>query len=287
MSAEDPGQYARAAARRELESLSIEALDEISIEDIAARRDLFVADGDLHGADGRTVPHEGAGIIRIRRSITQTQRRRFVIAHELGHWVLHQRQGGISSCSERDMLKYETGSPEAEANYFASEILMPGKLVRSLCNVPPSFAAIENVARRCTTTLTSSAIRFVQLSPEACAIVWSEDSKVKWAVRSADFGGWIERGRTLSSYCHAGDVFRGKRLPAGAQPVPQHAWIETSGPRLHGGRDLQEETRAFSTLGATLTLLWFPVSRDNDDRDDDDDDPRWRRRREYGDAHGP
>jgi hypothetical protein len=272
VSGDDPGQLARAAARRELDLLRIEALDEISIEDIAARRDLFVAEGGLDGADGRTVPHEGAGVVRIRRDITQIARRRFVIAHELGHWIL-QGPGTATRCSERDLYKYDGGNPEAEANYFAAELLMPGKLVRPLCNVPPNFDAIKEMARRCNTTLTASAIRFVQLSPEACALVWSEDSKVKWVTRSADFEGWITYGRTLSGLSHAGDVFRGKAIPDGPQPVPQHAWVER---RVHGGRDLMEETIDFSRLGATLTLLWFTTS-DDDDRDEDDNDPRWRR----------
>lgn len=272
MIGDDPGQLARAAARRELDLLKIEALDEISIEDIAARRDLFVTDGELDGADGRTVPHDGAGVIRVRRNITQPARRRFVIAHELGHWVL-EGPGRISSCSSRDLLEYGEGNVEAAANYFAAELLMPGKLVRPLCNVPPGFSAIKEVARRCNTTVTASAVRFVQLSPEACALVWSENSKVKWVTRSADFEGWIDRGRTLSGLSHAGDVFGGKSISEDPQPVPQHAWVAQ---RVHGGRDLWEETLDFSTFGATLTLLWFQAS-DDDGSDDDDDDPRWRR----------
>jgi Zn-dependent peptidase ImmA (M78 family) len=273
MNGDDPGQLARAAARRELISLKIEALDEINIEDIAARRDLFVVDGGLDGAEGRSVIEDGAAVIRIRRDITQPARRRFVIAHELGHCVLHAT-GKFSSCSERDLMTYDEGNPEAEANWFAAEILMPGNLVRPLCNVPPSFEAIERVARRCNTTLTATAIRFVQLSPEGCALVWSEDGRVKWSVRSPDFPGWVARGRVLNGLTHAGDVFRGKEVPANAQPVPQHAWLDR---RVEGGRDLMEETRSFSRLKAALTLLWLPVGRDEDEHDDDDDDPRWRR----------
>ena len=38
-----------------------------------------------------------------------------------------------------------------------------------------------------------------------------------------------------------------------------------------------EETIPFRKLDAALTLLWFPIEADEDDRDTDDEDVRWRR----------
>jgi Zn-dependent peptidase ImmA (M78 family) len=274
MSNDNPGQLARAAARRELEELHIESLDEIDVEAIAAYRRLFIVEGDLHGAEGRSVTHGGSGIIRIRADITQAGRRRFIVAHEIGHCVIH-KAGSVTTCSEGDLFRYEEGNREAEANWFAAELLMPGKLFRPLCNVPrPTFDAIGEIARKCGTTLTAAMIRFVHLGPERCAFVWSEDNKVKWSVQSPDFPEWIARGRVLSGLSHAADVFRGRAIPLGLQPVPQHAWLDK---RVLGGRDVMEETIAFRKLGAALTLLWFPMEADEDERDDDDDDVRWRR----------
>jgi len=274
MSEDNPGQLARAAARRELQDLHIEALDEIDVEAMAAYHRLFIVEGDLHGADGRSVTHGDSGIIRIRSDVTQPERRRFIVAHEIGHCLMH-KTGSVTPCSEGDLFRYDEGNREAEANWFASELLMPAKLFRPLCNVAkPTFDAIGEMARTCRTTLTSASIRFVQLTPERCAFVWSEDGKVKWSVRSADFPEWIARGRTLSSSSHALDVFRGRPIPKGFQPVPQQAWLDR---RILGGRDLMEETIAFAKLGAALTLLWLPIEADEDDRDDDDEDVRWRR----------
>lgn len=274
MSEDNPGQLARAAARRELQELHIEAIDEIEVEDIAAYRKLFIVEGDLHGAEGRSVTHNGSGIIRIRRDITQPERRRFIVAHEIGHCVMH-KTGSVLPCFKGDLFRYEDGNREAEANWFAGELLMPGKLFRPLCDIPKlSFDAIGEIARKFRATLTAASIRFVQLCPERCAFIWSEDNRVKWSVRSPDFPGWVARGRGLKDLSHASDVFRGKAMPKGPQPVPQHAWLEK---RVAGGRDLMEETITFNKLGAALTLLWLPMDGDEDDRDDDDDDCRWRR----------
>jgi Zn-dependent peptidase ImmA (M78 family) len=257
MSGDDPGQLARVAARRELQARRIEAIDEIDVEDIAAFHRLFVIEGDLHGAEGRSVIHNGAGIIRIRNDITQLERRRFIIAHEIGHCVLH-KTGSVKPCSESDLFRYQEGNREAEANWFAAELLMPGRLFTPYCDVPePSFDAIRAVARQFRTTLTATAIRFVQLTSERCALVWSEAGKVKWSVRSADFPGWIERDQSLSALTHAADVFAGKTVPLGFQPVPQHAWLQR---HIAGGHDLREETLAFGRLGAALSIVWLPVA---------------------------
>lgn len=276
MSDDDPGQIARAAARREFKALRIEAIDEIDVEAIANYHKLFIVEGDLLGAEGRSVTNDGAGIIRIRNDIKDLRRRRFIIAHEIGHCILH-KTGSVKPCSEGDLFRYEDGNREAEANWFAAELLMPGPLFSHRCDVSePSFDEVIAIARAFGTTLTATSIRFVQLTSERCALVWSEAGRVKWSVRSPDFPAWIARGRQLSGNSHAADVFKNKSVPEGLQPVPQNAWLDR---RVLGGRDLKEQTLPFGNLAAALTMLWFPVERGEDDRgeDDDDDDPRWRR----------
>ena len=63
-------------------------------------------------------------------------RRRFTIAHELGHWRLHRdaeravfcRSGSIEP--ERRRLATPLPPAEDEANVFAAAVLMPARLVR-------------------------------------------------------------------------------------------------------------------------------------------------------------
>jgi hypothetical protein len=65
-------------------------------------------------------------------------RRRFTIAHELGHWVMHRREGqqslfcrhGSVEPSERDESPPEQLTHEDEANIFAAALLMPADLMR-------------------------------------------------------------------------------------------------------------------------------------------------------------
>ncbi len=108
MSADDPGQLARMHARRELKSLRIEAIEEIDVEAIANYHHLFVVEGDLHGAEGRSVTNAGAPVSYESETIdiTDPKRRRFIIAHEIGHCIMH-KTGGVKPCSEGDLFRYE------------------------------------------------------------------------------------------------------------------------------------------------------------------------------------
>ena len=71
-------------------------------------------------------------------------RRRFTIAHELGHWYLHHAGGGTETrycrSDEVGVTVTSTRAREREANRFAAALLMPEPLVRAetvrlRCNV--------------------------------------------------------------------------------------------------------------------------------------------------------
>ena len=67
-------------------------------------------------------------------------RRRFTIGHELGHWVLHQREQTALFCRHGQVgdderaptpsKRRELPAIEEEANHFAAALLMPASLMR-------------------------------------------------------------------------------------------------------------------------------------------------------------
>lgn len=58
--------------------------------------------------------------------LSTEERRRFTLAHELGHYFLHSQQG------EKKLKAFRLGTSlaEREANYFAAELLMPEQMFR-------------------------------------------------------------------------------------------------------------------------------------------------------------
>ncbi len=223
--------------------------EEIDLEAFAAQYGLRVVSGGVDGADGRLVSSGTHGVIRVSDRVTQPARRRFVIAHELGHHLIHVPKREVSLCTEGDLLRYEAGGAEPEANYFAAELLMPKILFAPRCDVPvPSFDVIRDLARAFSTTLTSTAIQFVRHCPEACALVWSVRGVIKWFVRSAEFQFWIVPGSRVGTYAlAAGNEGRlGRR-----EEVSLSQWADES----HGA-DAIEETIGLPFDGARLSLLW-------------------------------
>jgi Zn-dependent peptidase ImmA (M78 family) len=74
-------------------------------------------------------------------------RRRFTIAHEIGHLVLHA-PGGTAAvfCRVTDPLVIAANRIEREANRFAAELLMPEDLVRAeAARVGPDRAALADL----------------------------------------------------------------------------------------------------------------------------------------------
>jgi hypothetical protein len=242
------GQLGRIKGREVLARFRVKTVSEIDVEAFAADYDLYVRDGGLEGAEGRMTRGRIGGRIRIRRDIEDERRRRFIIAHELGHYLLHRDRPAL--CAAQDLVRYEPGNAETEANAFAAEVLMPGALIEPHCHPRrPTLDVVKALAERFNTTFTATAIRFVDLTEEACAVAWSENGRIKWSIPGRNFYPAVTFGRALSGLSHAGDAFRGKQLPKDPELVPGHAWVD-------GGGDLWEHSTYFRSLGAVLTLLW-------------------------------
>jgi hypothetical protein len=91
---------------------------------------------DISGFEGSLVrnPHDAAewGILYNGRA--SPERRRFTIAHELGHFILHRNTQSRFNCDKDSVYAgHETlRLIEREADDFASNLLMPGDVLREM-----------------------------------------------------------------------------------------------------------------------------------------------------------
>jgi len=91
---------------------------------------------------------------------------------------------------------------------------MPEEMIRKRVEKTlPSMELIENLADEFETTLTATAIRYVDLSEEQCALVFSTDGRIVWSHRSSEFRRWIAPGRKVSPNSCAIDFFESGILP--------------------------------------------------------------------------
>lgn len=229
-------------------------LGSFSLEDLAFVRGVLVMDGRLDGAEARLVRKGNKGIARISNSIFEPGRRRFAIAHELGHWELHANLSQITVCTYDDMLsRYKTGPSEIEANIFASELLMPRRLFEPrVSKANPSFGLIKQLADDFQTTLTATSLRLAELTTVPCVFVFSENGRIKWWRGSPDFRNWLEPGSSLSPKSVAASYFNGEDVPADRQEVDYDAWFDSSD---QDEPCVTEEVAVLSRYGQVISLI--------------------------------
>lgn len=95
---------------------------------------------ELNGLSGMLVP--GARRIYLNRE-DPAPRRRFTLAHEVGHWVCQCLEGGGEPvmCRAADVSPDADRTLEREANVFGAELLMPEPAVRRLAADPNAAQA--------------------------------------------------------------------------------------------------------------------------------------------------
>ena len=250
---------ARAEARRLWRTYGFTSPQELVLEDLAYANGIVVMESRLDGAEARLIRNNTNGIIRVNEQITHPGRKRFAIAHEIGHWFLHARISQVLACTAEDMIsKYKASPPELEANYFASELLMPSVLFHErIRNQEPSIHLIEQLAKEFTTSLTATAVRYVELRDDYCAVVFSQGGKIRWWRLSDSFGhdAWIESGSVLSKRTLARSLYEGGAGSIQPQEVDIDAWMSTSNLDCDS---IMEHSMVLGRTGQTLSLLWLP-----------------------------
>jgi Zn-dependent peptidase ImmA (M78 family) len=240
-------------ARKVYQEIGLRHPLEATLEAIAWRRGARVEYLPLDGAQGRLVRRKKKAILTVSTRIQYEARRRFVIAHELGHHELHEKVMQLDVCDEDKIDEVYDQATEREANAFAAEFLMPAALWRKHVDVPqPTLDVISGLADDYHVSFMSAGIRFVKLSPERCAVAFVKNRKVEWSVSSADLWQRVTKGHVVGSYTHAYDYWQKGTVEREPQEVPTRAWFDRP-----DAPDVFEQVRPMPSLNAVLVLLWF------------------------------
>lgn len=119
---------------------------------------------------------------------SRPERQRFTIAHELGHFILHRSQQQNFNCDKQSV---HTGIDtlrdiEREADDFASNLLMPGDLLRAcISNQRIDFRVLGDIAKRFQVSLEALCIRYIKFTTERAILVYWDNGYVKYEWRSS------------------------------------------------------------------------------------------------------
>lgn len=147
------------------------------------------------------------GGILVRKGVSEP-RRRFTIAHELGHFLMaHHKpiQDGKFLCDRKAMLQWDIkdknrlAKMEVEANQFAALLLMPPPYLRKLIN-SERFASLSTVLaihQKFNVSKEAAARAYTEYSSETVAIIITKDQKYIGSYRNREFP-WISLRRNDS-----------------------------------------------------------------------------------------
>ncbi len=127
---------------------------------------LAVEEADLGEVSGLLYPHERRILLNAGEGAA---RRRFTLAHELGHWVCQWCEGRDAPvfCRAAEVgVEPEAKALEREANVFAAELLMPEDAVRAAWD-----GDVESLCRHVRRQRLGDALAALQLWPRRRAAV--------------------------------------------------------------------------------------------------------------------
>jgi len=139
--------------------------------------------------EGALVPNPnkaGEWGILYNSSISSSGRINFTLGHELGHYLLHRHlTGDPIYCVKSDMWKWDSeyGKMEAEANQFASYLLIPLDDFRDQVSGldKPTVDAFEEIRRRYDVSLTAAILKWLEITPKRAMIVVGRNGFIDWS----------------------------------------------------------------------------------------------------------
>lgn len=195
-------------AERHLQDLGVTEPEEIDLEAIAFDAGAQLRYRLLDGCEARIIGRDNQAIITV-NSRGSDRRKRYSVAHELGHW--HHHRGKCLVCRVEETRPQTALSPERVADRYAADLLMPWYLFKPRARQQPkfNFEAVTALADMFDTSLTATAIRLVESEHTPSLVVCHGQNGRRWFARSPSVPDrWFPRD-TLDVESNAFDILFG------------------------------------------------------------------------------
>lgn len=186
-------------AKKLLEDCGLDEITDLEMDLFVAGLDAMLMEEELNNCDGKIIFGNSKAVIKVNAKIQFVERKRFVIAHEIGHLIMHRNMQlpddtfanfNIIAGMENAL---KNGKQELEANEFASELLMPEKLfLKEAKGKKFSPLLIKQLSERFKTSLTATIFRYLQFEQlHPICLVFIENGRVKYWKKSDSLKVWM------------------------------------------------------------------------------------------------
>lgn len=141
---------------------------------------------DIQHFEGALFANESksAWMLLYNSRITSPGRIRFTQAHELGHYILHRQLKSEFQCTDSNMLDWTDESIEAQADIFASYLLMPLDDYRKQLPAEVDLEILGACAERYGVSLTAAILKWLEHTGDSAVLVVSRDGFINWSTAS-------------------------------------------------------------------------------------------------------
>jgi hypothetical protein len=209
-----------------LHELGVTEPSEIDLEAIAFHVGARVRYRPLDGCEARIIGHNDVAIITVNER-SSYRRKRFSIAHELGHWRFHR--GKALVCRVEEFKPGDPTSSERVADSYAADLIMPHYLFKPAARQHPklNFNVVNVLASIFDTSHTAMAIRLVEADHSPALLVCHGSAGRKWFTRAPSVPPqWFPKD-ALDADSFAFDVlFGGKSDDPSPRKIGADAWFD-------------------------------------------------------------
>ena len=204
-------------------------------------------------------------------TVTVPGRINFTIAHELGHYLLHRKMRDAFQCGQAQMMDYdslESKRLEAQSNTFASYLLMPrNDFDAQIKGQEISFDLLGHCAERYQTSLTATALKWLEFTAEAAMIVVADHEEfIRWSFCS-------QSAKRLGSYKSPGEAVPSSALDylkASISNCPAPRRVESG--VWHTSEEAIETTIISDQFDQIIFLIRFPFASSPDHAEEPESD---------------
>lgn len=217
---------------------------------------------DIERFEGALFPNDGKKewLLLYNSGLKSQGRIRFTQAHELGHYILHRMLKESFQCSEADMLNWSKDDLdfEAQADLFASYLLMPLNDYRKQLPATVDLEAFSHCADRYGVSLTAAILKWLDYTEEKAVLIMSKDGYMDWAWSSDSArkaGAFFKTKNNVipipEDSLAANPSIKHERI---GQTIPAAIWFKHAEPLLPV-REMKINAEQYDSI---LTLLCLP-----------------------------
>ncbi|MCD4745634.1 MAG: ImmA/IrrE family metallo-endopeptidase [Bacteroidales bacterium] len=248
------------AAQKILEEFGIENPNDFSVEDLIHARDIILQEKRISNADGRIVFGKEKTIISINSEIKYTGRKRFTMAHELGHFELHHNKNTHLEDNSLTLDYFKNGGQEYEANQFATELLMPKPAFINFTHGKVfSPELLRSISEHFQTSITSATFRYMEIGQHPIFLFHCRDKKVIYWKNSINYYRKVKEITKLEppsdsvamEFFIDGTIYRKEES---AQEILKSTWFETG--EYDSDDEYFEYTIVTKNYNTVLSVVW-------------------------------